>query len=920
MSALLAAALQNRPKNTETEIQVQEDGTKITLTRPAVVQNARIVKPVQLQLPTNVVRAPQPNLSSTTLEQLREFDMVYKQIKERSSNTTPTEITSEQTQEVTPQRISVTYVNQLPKYTQLSPVVVVSSYSHLQQAATSPALSVTSQSSLSPSTTPTSTPSSAAKITTKTSKALIVGKTFKNHTNNTTAKTPPISKPQQKPQEDEHTTQRIFDILAEYAEQLRNSPDLNNKPAPRRRSNPPTNPNQNSKRKKSSSTIKKSTTTSNVDIDTDDMTVGSEDSSGGGIVQLSVTDDEQSQSQAATTSVVETEATTATCPRQVILTEGSSVSSQPRNVIIADSTVGEALKMSNTAVIVPGSYIMPVSMVKGGQQIAVMSGGSKILATVPARSGQNMLLFQSFTNQNRKGAISAVKYSSIQSVSGISSQSIAGVSAQPPVILPSNSVATAVAIGQQLSLKKIGQEREGEVLLTISKKDDAQPDSVTSVSSDSEDVKIPEQTSVKVDHPVEKIIHTYQKPISTNKSVIATSSQKVDQGSCPQPTVINTAKVSTTLNGPMLSHITTNRFRKITDNERIVNRGSEVKEESTHNGAKVTNPEPKTYRSSAIYSKVKKVTIESQKPESDAQKQAMLERELRLQKSLSEECEDLGVDEPSTSDLFPEADLLFDSNHSPSFDQNSQEGVKKTPHGTEKEEGTKSSINLFSDDDNSSSLKSDLFEYVEYHAVENALDHQAKQLMNGNNPETETSSCEDNTLLPKCSNMSEVTLNSPISPEVYAESSVNKYKFKYTNRKKSEKIKQSDSRGETITNSEEAVSGADSCKLSSEEEHYKVVHVAITKSDITKEESRCELHVCEEFVDSPSGRGARRSVRKLCSCCNGSQDGHLGAKKRPNSSSRPQTPATPHKKPFLKKDSASFLFSVCSSSTIESLD
>ena len=54
-------------------------------------------------------------------------------------------------------------------------------------------------------------------------------------------------------------------------------------------------------------------------------------------------------------------------------------------------------------------------------------------------------------------------------------------------------------------------------------------------------------------------------------------------------------------------------------------------------------------------------------------KNAALERELKLQKSLSEECEDLGVDEPSTSDLFPEADLLFDTNHSPSFDHSSQD-------------------------------------------------------------------------------------------------------------------------------------------------------------------------------------------------------------------------------------------------------
>lgn len=62
-------------------------------------------------------------------------------------------------------------------------------------------------------------------------------------------------------------------------------------------------------------------------------------------------------------------------------------------------------------------------------------------------------------------------------------------------------------------------------------------------------------------------------------------------------------------------------------------------------------------------------------------KAAAMERELRLQKSLSEECEDLGVDEPSTSDLFPEADLLFDTNHSPSFDQSSQDATCSQPLG-----------------------------------------------------------------------------------------------------------------------------------------------------------------------------------------------------------------------------------------------
>ncbi|VVC37958.1 Hypothetical protein CINCED_3A025049 [Cinara cedri] len=77
---------------------------------------------------------------------------------------------------------------------------------------------------------------------------------------NTSANSPPIStvkvpvlqqKPLPKLQEDEQTTQRIYAILDKYAEQLRNSPELKNKPAPRRRTNPPTNPSINTKRKKS---------------------------------------------------------------------------------------------------------------------------------------------------------------------------------------------------------------------------------------------------------------------------------------------------------------------------------------------------------------------------------------------------------------------------------------------------------------------------------------------------------------------------------------------------------------------------------------------------------------------------------------------------------------------------------------------
>ncbi|KAF5289285.1 hypothetical protein FQR65_LT11906 [Abscondita terminalis] len=458
MSALLAAALHGKQRvneNNDTEVGTEDNsqtGTRVTLTtRPPLVQNARIVKPV-LQIPSNVIRStPQSNLSSTTLEQLREFDMVYKQVKERSSTNAPTESSPQSDSNETTPQISVTYLNQSQKVN-CAPVVVVSSYCNVQPAA-SPSLSVTSQGSSSPCVTPAPTLSLSSKTATKSPKS----KSIKSTTTHTT-KASPIPKPQQKPQEDEHTTQRIFDILAEYAEQLRNSPDLNNKPAPRRRSNPPTNPNQNAKRKKSS-TSKKTGQSSNSlasDGDLDDThTVGSEDSSCG-VVQISVQDDEQPLPSVNTSESSEASVS----PQQLILTD--SAPNQSHSLIIADSNVGEALKMSNTAVLVPGNYIMPVSMVKGGQQIAVVSGGSKILATVPARSGPNMLLFQSFLNQTRKHGLPTVKYSAIQPISGIA-RNISGVPTQTTTSVPATQNLTAVTLSPSVGLQKLNQFERVEV-------------------------------------------------------------------------------------------------------------------------------------------------------------------------------------------------------------------------------------------------------------------------------------------------------------------------------------------------------------------------------------------------------------------------------------------------------------------------
>lgn len=463
MSALLAAALQGKQRvsDGDADSATEEGSPKITLNRPTLVQGTRIVKPV-LQIPSNVIRTvPQTNLSSTTLEQLREFDMVYKQVKERSSTTVPMESSPQSDSSESPQHISVTYVNQGQKVN-CAPVVVVSTYCSVPQA-TSPSVSVTSQGNSSPGVAPSLTTNSQ-RSPVKSPKSKIV----KNTTTHA-SKSSPIPKPQQKPQEDEHTTQRIFDILAEYAEQLRNSPDLNNKPAPRRRSNPPTNPSQTTKRKKGSS--KKSGHCSNSAASDGDMedtrTVGSEDSSCG-LIQISVQDEEQT---ATSTNTADTNESSVS-PKQLILSESSPT--QSRNLIIADSNVGEALKMSNTAVLVPGNYIMPVSMVKGGQQIAVVSGGSKILATVPARSGPNMLLFQSFLNQTRKHAVPTVKYSTVQTITGVN-QSLTGITTQPSVTTSLSSVAqnvTTVTLTRSVPLQKAAERPElnaadGELLLAV---------------------------------------------------------------------------------------------------------------------------------------------------------------------------------------------------------------------------------------------------------------------------------------------------------------------------------------------------------------------------------------------------------------------------------------------------------------------
>lgn len=471
-----------------TPLRQQNIAIQAALTGPRIqtAQRATAPQPQQTVRADSLLNEVANPVSSTTLEQLREFESVLEQVKERSTiqpqqqnSTTTTTVqtqttTTQQTvtkhdqqsvsalaqrlittqssspefssngnavtfqQDVFPQKVSLASLTQSnpttpQKMTNSTPVVVFTSYC---QPAASPALSVTSQSSSSPCVTPapSSVPSSGKTPPTPSPKSgkKAVPKTVKTSATNT-SKASPIPKPQQKPQEDEQTAQRIYTILAEYAEQLRNSPDLNNKPAPRRRSNPPTNPSQSSKRKKSSKSKASGQQSSEMSPSTDDLgrTMGSEDSSSG-IVQVQDSPGGFNQDEPATPAASIDSAPESTRNmtdsndgvevnvkrRNLFFTESGG---QPRAVIVQETvpsasvSVSEALASvtgkvaGTTAVFVSGTnYVLPMNLMKGTQQFHIVSSGSSKLLTVPGvrTSGttgvNNTLVLQSFLNQASK--------------------------------------------------------------------------------------------------------------------------------------------------------------------------------------------------------------------------------------------------------------------------------------------------------------------------------------------------------------------------------------------------------------------------------------------------------------------------------------------------------------------------------------
>ncbi|XP_045779996.1 uncharacterized protein LOC123877364 isoform X10 [Maniola jurtina] len=608
----------------------------------------------------------EPQMSSSTLEQLREFDMVLEQVKERStvqpnSNTnntftkllTPTTETNEgtsvtstvteSTQQVlysigSNQSLNVAYINRKTVATTPTTSTFVrspdssgiidspSSSSHVQIPHT-----VTSESTLNEASAQPSQPK-PAKVG---SKSKSRPKSSSNPPSSLKINTLP-PKPTQKPLEDEQTTQRILYILAEYKEQVENSPDKD-KPAPRRRSNPPTNPSGSSKRKKSSSGSRRPGARDMSPVHGEDTcrTMGSEDSSCGtsqGDCNESCLDSHSPQDS----------------PRKVVrkLTFENETSpvAQPqrpqpqRNVIVADGQTitvarGTAGKPA-TAVLMPANYILPVSMVKGGQQIAIVTNRGPKLLTVGGGEGgaTNALLLQRL--------IGPAGLKPVLTRPGVRHVRLPTAALHN---LQAFNLTTATAVQPPDSTASPAPAPTPPELI------ETRANSSPWTDRESQDVKPERDSSPEGSEPwnlpssADPHDYTYEETVRTDnmdRTVLEAIPDRYSPDMEAQRIFDKMFDVESK-KSYIDSHDDSSRCAYDIDasdcDDKVYHQVVQKKDGTSQRHHRLTHVSAAALR----------------------HKYAILEHELRLQKSLSEECEDLGVDSPSASELFPEAELLF---------------------------------------------------------------------------------------------------------------------------------------------------------------------------------------------------------------------------------------------------------------------
>lgn len=763
--------------------------------------------PIITSPPNRVIGATRTHLSSSstgavtvdtsTLEQLREFDAVLEQVKERS-HTTPTTPTSVATTLVTTEavksvirttNVSKPTIVKHPSQQQTLPNIIYKTangqmvnLSFLPQAQTisteQPSLVVVHSKQNPGSQVPNvtlvkpqqfSSPSTGLPPPTvkkKTQDTIMISPTDSNtstpaKSNPTSASTStpsgsmaPSASQQtpaaQKPQEDEQTVQRIYDILAEYAEQLRNSPDLNNKPAPRRRSNPPTNPAASTSSSTNSSI--NSTTVSSitssissgtkkrkyaaVPMKTFNQTNRTTTSTSSTVVSATtaLADSDESQcpttwstslcgdlspsrsppsqfTQSAPTNIVQTVVARPVAParRQIIFSQApdstSTDNNQHNHPILADPTRNFVLTESTstpigTVLMSSGNYVLPMGVtVKPGQQIAILSSPNNTsLAAAGHSVGQgqqpNRIVLKGFINQQQPAVSTNAGFMSTHSVVDSQSGNTLYLRSTPQVLnnegnlqisssafarVPqqqqqqqSSSVPPAYANRQVINHTSV-QENRMEDTTTVETEtagEDKRRKLEETVESDGKFNNEPAATQIHIDSE-----EPHKTEISTSPSMLGIGNEE------PKFTLLRFGTPTSPSLDPDLSHrnskfcMMSNPAGHSLSTQFLLDEHLSVSQHHHHQQSPSTiGSGDAGCQSEGRVLMLHHTPSSHPHPQSGAgllaiqeRRRVALEREIRLQKSLSEECEDLGVDEPSTSDLFPEAELPFDTG-SPPFD------------------------------------------------------------------------------------------------------------------------------------------------------------------------------------------------------------------------------------------------------------
>ncbi|CAK1595415.1 unnamed protein product [Parnassius mnemosyne] len=641
----------------------------------------------QIKVPSETQSSSESQMSSSTLEQLREFDMVLEQVKERSTvqpnsngngpfsklHTSPSDTTdgttgppsTEPTQVLysigTNQHFNVAYVNRKPTVTTTPATSTFvrspdsstitespSSSSHAQISQTT-----TTVTSLNGTSINQQNQHKPAKIS---SKSKSRPKASSNPPNTLKLNNIPPKTSTQKPLEDEQTTQRILYILAEYKEQVENSPDKD-KPAPRRRTNPPSNSSGSSKRKKSSSSSRRPGARDMSPIHGEETcrTMGSEDSSCGtsqGDCNESCLESHSPQDspQKIVRKLTFENETPATQPRP-----------QPqRNVIVADGqTITVARGTSGkptTAVLMPANYILPVSMVKGGQQIAIVTNRGPKLLTVGGGEGgtTNALLLQRLIGPAGLKPVLArpgVRHVRLPTAALHNLQAFnltTATTIQAPDSTASPAPAPTPELVETRATTSPWAEKEAQ---------DVKPERGSSPEG-SEPWNLPSSADPH-DYTYEETVRAD----SIDRTVLDPIPDRYSPDMEAQRIFDKMFDVDSKKSYIVDSQDDSPRCGYDIDasdcDDKAYHQVVQKKDGTSHRQHRLTHVSAAALR----------------------HKYAILEHELRLQKSLSEECEDLGVDSPSASELFPEAELLFAGSpaHDHTHDQNSHHSHTPQP-------------------------------------------------------------------------------------------------------------------------------------------------------------------------------------------------------------------------------------------------